>query len=65
MYNKYRPDEVPLKMMGEIGHGTVEFKNWLNEVPLADINQEELSSIQELEHKLGDRYYLIAFDRKE
>ena len=42
-----------------------EFKNHLNEVPLANITNEELNEIKKLENKLNDKYYLIAFKRDE
>lgn len=43
----------------------MESKNKLNEVPLAHVNNNELSSIKDLEKKLDDKYYLIAFDKNE
>lgn len=42
----------------------MEDKNKLNEVQLANVNNEELKQIKELEQTMGDKYYLIAF-RKE
>ncbi len=42
----------------------MEQKNRLNEVPLADITEQEVKSIQQLEKQLGDKYYLIAFQKK-
>jgi hypothetical protein len=38
--------------------------NQLNEVPIASINKDEEHQIQDLERKFGDKYYLIAFDKK-
>ncbi len=38
-------------------------KNRLNEVPLANITEQEVKSIQEPEKQLGDKYYLIAFKK--
>jgi len=37
--------------------------NKLNEVPLAAVSQQELEEIKNLESKLNDKYYLIAFDK--
>ena len=42
----------------------MENKNKLNEVSLARVDDRELSDIKELESRLGDKYYLIAFDKK-
>lgn len=39
----------------------MEIKNRMSEVPLANINQEELRQIQELERKMNDKYYIMAF----
>lgn len=41
----------------------MEDKNKLNEVPLANVNKEELKQIQELEQAMGDKYYLIALEK--
>ena len=38
-------------------------QNRLNEVPLANISDTELNEIKELEQKLKDKYYLIAFNK--
>lgn len=38
-------------------------KNKLNEVPLANVDDSELSKIKELEKALGEKYYLIAFEK--
>jgi|GEM_PF-1207291 hypothetical protein len=35
--------------------------NNLDEVPIAELGEDELRAIRELEARLGDRYYLIAF----
>jgi len=35
--------------------------NEMDQVPIAEIGEEEIQAICELEHRLGDRYYLIAF----
>ncbi|MDH7480052.1 MAG: hypothetical protein QHH02_08580 [Syntrophomonadaceae bacterium] len=41
----------------------MDIKNRLSEVPLATITPEERGLIEELERRLGDRYYLIAFEK--
>lgn len=38
-------------------------KNKLDQVPLASIDNNELSQIQQLEQRLGEKYYLIAFEK--
>lgn len=38
-------------------------KNKLDEINLANVNPEELSEIKSLEQKLGEKYYLIAFEK--
>ncbi len=38
-------------------------KNKLDEISLAEINKEELNKIQNLEQQLGEKYYLIAFEK--
>lgn len=38
--------------------------NKINEVPLGNVSQQELQQIKELEQKLGDKYYLIAYNKK-
>jgi hypothetical protein len=43
----------------------MDFKNKLNEVPLADLNDKELKEIKELEKKFEDKYYLIAFKKQQ
>lgn len=43
----------------------IEQKNQLNEVPLANIGNEELEEIKKLENKLNGKYYLIAFRKDE
>lgn len=40
-------------------------KNELNEVDFAQISTEELEAIQTLENKLGDQYYILAFEKKK
>lgn len=40
-------------------------QNRLDQVPLADLSQDEISKLRELEHALGDRYYLIAFQNQQ
>lgn len=35
------------------------------QVPLADIDQSELTSIMDLEKDLGDKYYLIAYKKDQ
>ncbi|MDK2933285.1 MAG: hypothetical protein PWP27_1095 [Clostridiales bacterium] len=39
-------------------------ENKSNEIPLANLNSEELKQVKELEQKLGDKYYLMALDKK-
>ena len=41
----------------------MELKNKLNEVPLANVDAADLRSIKDLESQLGDKYYIIAFDK--
>ncbi|MGI6227518.1 MAG: hypothetical protein ACOYJ1_14820 [Peptococcales bacterium] len=41
----------------------MEQKNKLNEVPLGNVSQQELQEIKNLEQKLGNKYYLIAFNK--
>ncbi|MFZ5967006.1 MAG: hypothetical protein ACOYVK_07500 [Bacillota bacterium] len=43
----------------------MEQRNRLNEVPLASVDDQELRNIRELEEKLGDKYYLIAFEKND
>lgn len=43
----------------------MESKNKLNQVPLANVNDNELKSIKNLEQKLDDKYYLIAFNKDD
>ena len=38
--------------------------NKLNEVPLANMSEEQLEEIKQLEQKFDGRYYLIAFDKE-
>ena len=40
-----------------------DLKNRLSEVAIATINKDEERQIQDLERKLGDKYYLVAFDK--
>ncbi len=40
-----------------------DLKNRLSEVAIARINKDEERQIQDLEHKLSDKYYLIAFEK--
>ena len=40
-------------------------KNKLDQVPLANVNDNELNQIQQLEQQLGEKYFLIAFERTE
>lgn len=47
-----------------MGHNG-DLKNRLNEVPLANVNNEELEEIKKLENRLNDKYYLIAFQKDE
>ncbi len=41
----------------------MDVKNKLGELPIAKISEAEEREIRELEQKLGDKYYLIAFDK--
>lgn len=41
----------------------MEDKNKLNEVKLASVSQDEINKIKSLEKQLGDKYYLIAFNK--
>lgn len=41
----------------------MDHKNKLDQVPIGNISQQELQQIKELEEKLGDKYYLIAFNK--
>ncbi len=43
----------------------MEDKNKLNEMSLANVNTQELKQIKELEETMGDKYYLIALDKKK
>lgn len=45
------------------GESFMESKNKLNQVPLANVTNNELKSIKNLEQKLDDKYYLIAFNK--
>lgn len=38
-------------------------KNKLDEVNLAQVNDDELTRIQNLEKELNEKYYLIAFEK--
>jgi hypothetical protein len=38
-------------------------KNGLGEVPIARISKDEERQIQELERKLGDKFYLVALEK--
>lgn len=41
----------------------MEVKNKMGEFAIAKISETEEKEIRELEQKLGDKYYLIAFER--
>ncbi|MDK2823620.1 MAG: hypothetical protein PWQ67_154 [Clostridia bacterium] len=43
----------------------MEQKNKLNEVPLGNLSNQELQQIKELEQRLGDKYYIIAFNKNK
>ena len=43
----------------------MELNNRLNEVPLASLEDKDLKAIKELENKLRDKYYIIAFDKSK
>lgn len=47
-----------------IGGIAMKDKNKLNEESLANVNMDELRQIQELEQTMGEKYYLIAFEKK-
>lgn len=38
-------------------------KNKLNEVPLANLDNSEIELLKQLETKLNNKYYLIAFEK--
>ena len=38
-------------------------KNKLDEINLAKVDSNELNQIQKLEQQLGEKYYLIAFEK--
>jgi hypothetical protein len=40
-----------------------DLQNRLQATPIASINKDEERQIQDLEHKFGDKYYLIAFEK--
>lgn len=44
---------------------TLELKNRLNEVPIANLKKDELEEIKRLEEKLGEKYYIIAFENRD
>ncbi len=50
-------------MINSIGGMFMEKKNNLDQVPLGNINNNELNQIQKLEQQLGEKYYLIAFEK--
>lgn len=39
-------------------------KNNLNQVPLADVSNNEVEKIKSFENQLDDKYYLIAFNKE-
>ncbi|WP_284071444.1 hypothetical protein [Clostridiisalibacter paucivorans] len=41
----------------------MEMKNKLNEVPLANMKPNEVNEIKDLEKKLDNKYYIIAFKK--
>lgn len=41
----------------------MESKNKLNEVPLANLVNQELEKIKNLEQDFDNKYYLIAFEK--
>ncbi|XMB66981.1 hypothetical protein RI065_00250 [Mycoplasmatota bacterium zrk1] len=41
----------------------MESKNKLNEVPIANISEEEIVKIKELESHLGDKYYIVVLEK--
>lgn len=40
-------------------------KNNLDEVSLANLNDSELEQITELETNMGNKYYIIAFNKND
>lgn len=42
----------------------METKNKLNEVPIANISDTDISKIKALESELDGKYYLIAFEKE-
>ncbi|MBV1818234.1 hypothetical protein L0P54_08770 [Anaerosalibacter bizertensis] len=34
------------------------------DLPLANVNNEELNEIKKFEENLGNKYYILAFERK-
>jgi len=41
----------------------MEIKNKLNEVPLAELNNDELMKLKDFEKDFKEKYYLIAFEK--
>ncbi len=40
-------------------------ENKLDQMPLADLSEDEITALRQLEHALGNRYYLIAFKNNQ
>jgi len=43
----------------------MEDKNKLNEISLANVSNQELKQIKELEEIMNDKYYLMALDKEK
>ncbi len=43
----------------------MEARNTLGDLKIAEITEAEREQIRQLEQKLGDKYYLIAFDKAD
>ncbi|MGB9792372.1 MAG: hypothetical protein ACPLTR_07330 [Thermacetogeniaceae bacterium] len=43
----------------------MEARSTLGDLKIAKINEAEEKQIRDLEQKLGDKYYLIAFDKTD
>jgi hypothetical protein len=41
-----------------------DLQNRLSVMPIASINKDEERQIQDLEHRFGDKYYLVAFEKR-
>lgn len=50
-------------MLTNVGGNIMDKKNKLDEINLAKIDSNDLNQIQNLEKELGEKYYLIAFEK--